>query len=315
MPRGTSRHLRQGLSLRAVPEKGQQIPNVGTATPCVAVGSGQGWAASWTAAAWRPHLGWAWPQQVLQCEAPARPWEVSGVSAQAKWPQLHPWVGASQVGLSCQVHRGSKQGRQWSPGSRVQVPGHFTQQARPGPTGAQGWQHGPVLTGRLAVGFLAVRAVVDVDVWGLLLFHSHTAETEEAQMLQVPGAFPVGPGQLLSTSQEAGSMHAGGTGQEPGQRPTRTGGGMSRGVGRGKEGLAVHDQATQRDGPSHRPACRTATTVLSPQSRGPRGSRRGLPPPRHHGQLRATGRALRPLEGLPSQGAVPRCRDNRISKD
>lgn len=42
-------------------------------------------------------------------------------------------------------------------------------------------QHGAILTGGLPMGFLTVWAVVYVDVWGLLLFHSNTAETKEKQ--------------------------------------------------------------------------------------------------------------------------------------
>lgn len=34
------RHTPKGLSLQVVPEKGQQIPNMGTPRPCVATGSG-----------------------------------------------------------------------------------------------------------------------------------------------------------------------------------------------------------------------------------------------------------------------------------
>lgn len=50
--------------------------------------------------------------------------------------------------------------------------------------------------------------------------------------------------------------------------------------GRGKEGLAVHDRATQGAGPSSRTTCTTATTLPSPKSRGGQGvSERGCP---HH---------------------------------
>lgn len=38
------------------------------------------------------------------------------------------------------------------------------------------------------MGFLAVRAVVDVDVWSLVLFHSNTAEMQETQAS--PGSGP-----------------------------------------------------------------------------------------------------------------------------
>ena len=43
---------------------------------------------------------------------------------------------------------------------------------------SKGQQHGAILTGGLPVGFLTVWAVVYVDVWGLLLFYSNTAEME-----------------------------------------------------------------------------------------------------------------------------------------
>lgn len=45
-----------------------------------------------------------------------------------------------------------------------------------------GEAHGAVLTSRLPMGFLAVWAVVYVDVWGLLLFYSNTAEMQETDI-------------------------------------------------------------------------------------------------------------------------------------
>lgn len=56
------------------------------------------------------------------------------------------------------------------------------QQARSGVHQIQGEAHGAVLTSRLPMGFLAVGAVVYVDVWGLLLFYANTAEMQETDV-------------------------------------------------------------------------------------------------------------------------------------
>lgn len=71
-------------------------------------------------------------------------------------------------------------------GGGPQVPGYdhpavLLQQAGPGSVRYKGWLRGTALTGGLPVGLLAVWAVVYVDVWGLFLFHSNTAEMQETQ--------------------------------------------------------------------------------------------------------------------------------------
>ena len=63
-------------------------------------------------------------------------------------------------------------------------------------------QHGAILTGGLPMGFLTVWAVVYVDVWGLLLFHSNTAETDEKQtsLTSSQDSSSASPAKICSTS-------------------------------------------------------------------------------------------------------------------
>lgn len=80
----------------------------------------------------------------------------------------------------------------------------YSSKLGPGSVRSKGWPCGSTLTGGLPVGFLAVWAVVYVDVWGLLLFHSNTAERQETQTSLVfnnSECFPCNAlGQLLLTS-------------------------------------------------------------------------------------------------------------------
>ena len=232
------RHTPKGLSLQVVPEKGQQIPHMGTPRPCVATGSGQGWAASWTAAARCPHLGWAWPLQVLECEAPAQASESLWSLCTGKWPEPHPWAGANQ-GSGSDKSAGAVSKASTSPGTWVQLPGHFTQQASPGRVGARG-------------GSMALYLRVDFP-WVFSQFGQWYMSMSGASSSSTPtqlkrGSTDVASGQQLlgvlprrsqGSSQSplgvaGGSMHAGGVEHEPGQWPTGTGGDVrTRDRGRG----------------------------------------------------------------------------------
>lgn len=151
----------------------------------------------------------------------------------------------------------------------------------------------PLLTGRLPVGFLAVRAVVYVDVRGLLLFHSHAAAMEETQMWPPGSSCPP-----LRRGPRWREPRGSGLCARPVAHRERTG--EERGDEGGARMSLLHMSRTRRGtGLSSRPAC------ISPERPG--GLRSGLLPPPHQGQSGALGRAPPDPMGAAVPGEAPQC--------
>lgn len=175
-------------------------------------------------------------------------------------------AGADHEGLqwAWQGHRGGHGGQRWSPSTRVRPPREL-HPSKPGQesTRPKGRLHGAVLTSRLPVGFLAVWAVVYVNVWGLLLFYTNTAETQETGITGVRQSRERPPAKLPGS---ACSLLGRVQGRVCGDSAPQ---GQVRGQGGGKEGLANEGPGQGGTRWSSRPASMTAVTP-SPQSSGRR---------------------------------------------
>lgn len=165
---------------------------------------------------------------------------------------------------------------------------------------SKGQQHGTILTGGLPVSFLAVRAVVYVDIWGLLLLHSNTAETGDTDITSGQKLLKCFPRKVvqhpLLTIQNVAGVKLGTVAHGDGMRALKWGGGRSR-----KASPCVTRRG-RRKWPSFRPASMRAITALSPQSPGKlreRCLRDKTPPSLHHRQSAALCRTpLGPMRGL-----------------
>lgn len=110
---------------------------------------------------------------------------------------------------------------------------------------SKGQQHGTILTGGLPVSFLAVRAVVYVDIWGLLLLHSNTAETGDTDITSGQKLLKCFPRKVvqhpLLTIQNVAGVKLGTVAHGDGMRALKWGGGEV------KEGLTMCDQERQTE--------------------------------------------------------------------
>lgn len=122
----------------------------------------------------------------------------------------------------------------------------FTPASQSGVHQPQGEVHGAVLTRRLPVGFLAVWAVVYVDVWGLLLFYANTAEMQETGVTGSQQFHERFPAELPdNSSSPLGRVQAV---CAPTYRWGRVLWGQVRGQGEGKEGQGRPHQCMTRIG-------------------------------------------------------------------